>query len=369
MTDRCASASSWRRSTRRARTRHWRSSATSSSSSTSTGSAATRPGSASTTRPAPRSSPRPRSSSPPPPSGPATSSSAPAWSAALPQPLGRRAACPARPPHPGPVHARRRPRLAADRREMIGLDPSETRARCSRRPRRHHAAPATDEPVTCKNDRWDCRCPPAPPAVLATRCSRWRWRRWRHRRARASPAGTASACCRSAPPRRPASTRSALHWNVIEERAANFGRRRPRQVAPRRPRCTWPRRKEQAIQGRRVRHRAVVPLLPARSPPFPQMPVRGENVGEMIDFVNDSGLGSIGTVDEAVRADRAAEEQSGGFGCYMLLAHEWANPVATRAASSSSPGYVMPEFQGQGWRPSQQGARRAGAARHLAERT
>ena len=44
--------------------------------------------------------------------------------------------------------------------------------------------------------------------------------------------------------------------------------------------------------------------------------------------------------------DRLAK-QSGGFGCYMQLAHEWANPLATHRSYELIAQRVMPEFQGQ----------------------
>jgi len=35
-------------------------------------------------------------------------------------------------------------------------------------------------------------------------------------------------------------------------------------------------------------------------------------------------------------------EQSGGFGCYLLMAHEWANPEASRRSYELLARYVMP---------------------------
>jgi limonene 1,2-monooxygenase len=62
---------------------------------------------------------------------------------------------------------------------------------------------------------------------------------------------------------------------------------------------------------------------------FPQMVVLGGNVREMIEFVNTSGVGAIGTVDDcAAQIDRLLQ-QSKAFGAFLLLAHEWANPAAT----------------------------------------
>ena len=66
------------------------------------------------------------------------------------------------------------------------------------------------------------------------------------------------------------------------------------------------------------------------------MAVEGNRVREMIDFINNSGLGAIGTPDRVTRQIKRLQEQStGGFGAYLLLAHEWANPVATNRSFRS----------------------------------
>ena len=70
----------------------------------------------------------------------------------------------------------------------------------------------------------------------------------------------------------------------------------------------------------------------------------------MIDFVNETGLGSIGTVDDAVaQIERLMKQSNGGFGCYLLLAHEWANPVATHRSFELITQHVFPQFQGQAY--------------------
>ena len=40
------------------------------------------------------------------------------------------------------------------------------------------------------------------------------------------------------------------------------------------------------------------------------------------------------------------QKQSGGFGAYLCLAHEWANPEATRRSYELIAQRVFPEFQG-----------------------
>jgi limonene 1,2-monooxygenase len=83
----------------------------------------------------------------------------------------------------------------------------------------------------------------------------------------------------------------------------------------------------------------------------------------MIDFVNESGLGSIGTVDDAVaQIERLTKQSNGGFGCYLLLAHEWANPVATHRSFELIAQHVFPQFQGQAY-STMEAKRRAEASR------
>ena len=80
---------------------------------------------------------------------------------------------------------------------------------------------------------------------------------------------------------------------------------------------------------------------------FPQMAVIGNSVGEMIEFINGSGLGAIGTPDAcAAQIERLWQQSNGGFGAYLLLAHNWANPSATVRSYELIAREVMPQFQG-----------------------
>lgn len=103
---------------------------------------------------------------------------------------------------------------------------------------------------------------------------------------------------------------------------------------------------------------------------FPQLAVPGNTVAEMISFVNESGFGAVGTPDMcANQIGRLVKQSNGGFGAYLLLAHNWANPEATRRSYELIARHVMPHFQGQ-HRPTLEAADRAGklrpdlAARH-----
>jgi limonene 1,2-monooxygenase len=81
---------------------------------------------------------------------------------------------------------------------------------------------------------------------------------------------------------------------------------------------------------------------------FPQMGIEGEHAKrEMVDFVNESGVGAIGTwEDVAAQIEKLDRQSNGGFGCYLLLAHEWANPAATHRSYELIAQHVMPVFQG-----------------------
>ena len=79
---------------------------------------------------------------------------------------------------------------------------------------------------------------------------------------------------------------------------------------------------------------------------FPQLGFAGATFEERVEHVNNSGFGTVGTVEDAVAQIRRLRDQSGGFGCFLLNAHEWANLEATNRSYELFARYVMPEFQG-----------------------
>jgi limonene 1,2-monooxygenase len=140
----------------------------------------------------------------------------------------------------------------------------------------------------------------------------------------------------------------AHHWNVMEERAATFGttvdREKWRLVGPMHIAET----REQAYKD--VEHGIEQWFNYFKKvAAFPQMAVDGSNLREMIDFINGAGIGAIGTPDDARAQVQRLVDQSGGFGAMLLMAHEWANPEATRRPFELIAQHVMPEFQGQDW--------------------
>jgi len=70
-------------------------------------------------------------------------------------------------------------------------------------------------------------------------------------------------------------------------------------------------------------------------PPRPQSPEELIKAGGAI----------VGTPDDAIDAIEELQKQSGGFGCMLALAHEWANREATLRSFELFARYVMPRFQ------------------------
>ncbi|WP_445169762.1 LLM class flavin-dependent oxidoreductase [Mycolicibacterium sp. Dal123E01] len=66
---------------------------------------------------------------------------------------------------------------------------------------------------------------------------------------------------------------------------------------------------------------------------------------DIVSAVNETGVGVIGTPEMAIDQLRRLKEKSGGFGTYLLMAHEWANREATLRSYELISRYVMPAFQ------------------------
>ena len=134
------------------------------------------------------------------------------------------------------------------------------------------------------------------------------------------------------------------HWDVMEQRSEEFDntpdRGGWRLVGPMHLADT----KEQAIADvefglaewidyfERV---AALPLAPDTA-----------NHATLVDALNASGMAVIGTVEDAIAQIERLQDQSGGFGSYLFMGHEWADTEATRHSYELVARYVMPRFQG-----------------------
>ena len=72
-------------------------------------------------------------------------------------------------------------------------------------------------------------------------------------------------------------------------------------------------------------------------------PEGGAAIGlSSIEDINEGGRGAIGTPDDAVRVLESYWTKTGGFGCILLLAHNWADWEATKRSYELFARYVLP---------------------------
>src|SRR6202049_3983278 len=64
-----------------------------------------------------------------------------------------------------------------------------------------------------------------------------------------------------------------------------------------------------------------------------------------IEEINAGGRGAIGTPDDALRVLENYWAKTSGFGCILLLAHDWADWEATKRSYELFARYVLPRFE------------------------
>lgn len=139
----------------------------------------------------------------------------------------------------------------------------------------------------------------------------------------------------------------ALHWDVMEEQARHYKTRVDRNKWRLVGLVHCAETMDQACRDVEYGIEQWFDYFQAVAA-FPQMAVPGSNVKEMISFVNDSGFGAIGTPDMVnAQIERLWNQSNGGFGAYLMLAHNWANFDATRRSYDLIARHVFPRWQGQ----------------------
>ena len=103
--------------------------------------------------------------------------------------------------------------------------------------------------------------------------------------------------------------------------------------------------KEQAYEDVRVRPRPTGSTTSGGSPPSRWRP-RPTTRSSWPTPSTPPGFAVIGTPDDAIAQIERLAKQSGGFGAFLLMAHEWADPEATLTRYELMARYVMPRFQG-----------------------
>jgi limonene 1,2-monooxygenase len=78
------------------------------------------------------------------------------------------------------------------------------------------------------------------------------------------------------------------------------------------------------------------------------LPLAGEGTtrGEMIDSLNEEGLGVIGTPEMACAQIDRLLGHTGGFGTYVFMTHDWADREATLRSYELIADQVFPRYQG-----------------------
>jgi limonene 1,2-monooxygenase len=137
----------------------------------------------------------------------------------------------------------------------------------------------------------------------------------------------------------------AWHWGIVEKQAQEFGQPTPdrsdwRLVGPMHIAET----REQAIED--VRYGLVRFAKYTRDVcAVPHFRAASEDFDELVSWINDTGIGVIGTPDDAIKQIKRLEAQSGGFGAYLMLHGEWADPDATRKHFELFARFVKPAVQ------------------------
>ena len=65
----------------------------------------------------------------------------------------------------------------------------------------------------------------------------------------------------------------------------------------------------------------------------------------------DSGFAVIGTPDDLIELLERLQEDTGGFGAFLVMANDWADREHTMKSYELMAKYVFPHFQGQADRP------------------
>ncbi len=138
----------------------------------------------------------------------------------------------------------------------------------------------------------------------------------------------------------------AGHWNVWSEQAAEHGHQPPqreswRMMGPMHIADTYEQAKENARYGLQWVFDYLSHIIPIGTEPLPT------DFDVLVDQMNETGRGVIGTPEMAIAQIERLVEQSGGFGCYLFLGADIADVAATRRHYELVAEQVMPHFDGQ----------------------
>ncbi len=137
----------------------------------------------------------------------------------------------------------------------------------------------------------------------------------------------------------------AMHWDVVEERAKEFGKQTNRD--------TWrvvglmhlADTRDQALKDVRHGLKAWCDYL-QHTAAAPQIQVTGDKIDEYIDWALNTGSAVIGTYEDAIEhIESLIELSNGGFGNYLLFDTNWAKFNVKKYHYELFANYVIPHFK------------------------
>ncbi|MBN9739224.1 MULTISPECIES: LLM class flavin-dependent oxidoreductase [unclassified Pseudonocardia] len=132
------------------------------------------------------------------------------------------------------------------------------------------------------------------------------------------------------------------HWGIVEELAAEHGktvdRRNWRLTCPMHIAETEAEARENARHGLLYLMNYLAHITPGLA--------QVDDVDTLIDGMNSTGFGVVGTPDMAIEQIKRMQEASGGFGKLLILHGEWANFPASIRSLELIAEQVMPVFSG-----------------------
>lgn len=137
----------------------------------------------------------------------------------------------------------------------------------------------------------------------------------------------------------------AMHWDVAEARAAECGKTVDRDKWRLVGLMHLADTKDQAIKDVEYGLREFCDYLQHTASTPQLMPV-GSTIKEYIDWAMDTGAAVIGTYEEAIeQIEKLQDLSNGGFGCFLLFDHNWANWAAKKHHYELFGDYVIPHFK------------------------
>jgi len=137
-----------------------------------------------------------------------------------------------------------------------------------------------------------------------------------------------------------------LHWDVWEAMASQHGHEADRDAWRLVGLMHLAETKEQAMRDVEYGIEHWFDYLQGTAA-APQFCPEGDTLQERIAWVNESGVGAIGTPEDCIAQIESLWKQSGGFGSYLVMDHDFANPAAKNRSYELLAQRVMPHFQNQ----------------------